>query len=278
MTTTRHEHTAAAAQSATAAQVSPIEPNLAGRRALVTGSASGIGLAIARRLAACGAQVVANDVSSTALETLRDEPWYGEHREADLSDRDSLRALTASAGDIDILVNNAGLQHVSPAEDFADERWDTLLAVMLTAPFMLSKAVLPGMYERGWGRVINIVSVHGLAASPYKSAYVSAKHGLIGLTRTLALEAAARCPDVTLHAICPSYVRTPLVENQITAQAAAHGLPVDEVLADVILSSNAVKRLIEPSQVAEMAAYLCGPSAWAMTGAPIPMDAGWLAH
>ena len=237
----------------------------AGRAALVTGAASGIGRAIATRLAAEGAHVVTTDRSGSALD-------------ADLTDRAAVDRVVERAGPVDILVNNAGLQHVSPLEEFPDERWDTILAVMLTAPFLLTKAVLPGMYDRGWGRVINIASVHGLVASPFKAAYVCAKHGLLGLTKTVALEAAARCPDVTAHAICPSYVRTPLVQAQIEDQAHVHGIPPDDVVQNVLLAENAVKRLIEPDDVADAVVYLCGPAAWTMTGSVLPLDAGRLAH
>lgn len=197
---------------------------------------------------------------------------------ADLSDRSELAHLVAEAGPAQILVNNAGLQHVSPVDEFPEESWDLLLAVLLTAPFLLTKAFLPGMIEAGWGRVLNIASVHGLIASPYKAAYVSAKHGLLGLTKTVALEAAARCPDVTAHALCPTFVRTPLVEGQIADQAAAHGLDEERVVADVLLERNAVKRLLEPDDVAAAAEFLCGPSAWTMTGSVFPLDAGWLSH
>ena len=179
---------------------------------------------------------------------------------------------------MDILVNNAGLQHVSPIEEFDESRWDRIQAVMLTAPFLLIKALIPGMYARGWGRIVNIASVHGLVASPYKAAYVSAKHGLLGLTKTVALEAGARCPDVSVHAICPSYVRTPLVENQIADQARSHGIAESEVVEKVLLTRNAVKRLIEPDDVARAVEFLCGEAAWSMTGAVLTMDAGWLAH
>ncbi|HXH89309.1 MAG TPA: SDR family NAD(P)-dependent oxidoreductase, partial [Gaiellaceae bacterium] len=197
---------------------------------------------------------------------------------ADLSDREDVHRLVAEAGPVQILVNNAGLQHVSPVDEFPEESWDLLLAVMLTAPFLLTKAFLPGMVGAGWGRVINVASVHGLVASPFKSAYVSAKHGLVGLTKAVALEAAARCPDVTAHAICPSYVRTPLIEAQIAEQARAHELDEERVLEEVLLKANAVKRLIEPEVVADAVAFLCGPSAWSMTGSVFPLDAGWLAH
>jgi 3-hydroxybutyrate dehydrogenase len=250
---------------------------LKGRRALVTGAASGIGLAVARHLAARGADVMLSDLPGERLDAaaaeLRVDP-----APCDLSNRDDLHRLSAQLTDIDILVNNAGLQHVSPIEDFDESRWDRIQAVMLTAPFLLTKAALPGMYARGFGRVVNIASVHGLVASPYKAAYVAAKHGLVGLTKTTALEAAQRCPDVTAHAICPSYVRTPLVEGQVADQARAYGIDEEEVLEKVMLTQNAVKRLIEPEDVARAVEFLCGPGAWSMTGAVLTMDAGWLAH
>lgn len=249
-----------------------------GRTALVTGAASGIGLAIARRLTAAGAHVVASDRAGEALDALAAELPQATAVAADLTDRADVARLVAEAGPVRILVNNAGLQHVSPLEGFPEEAWDRILAVMLTAPFLLAKAFLAGMIDASWGRVINIASVHALVASPYKSAYVSAKHGLLGLTKTIALEAAARCPDVTAHAICPSYVRTPLVEAQIAAQARTHGIDEERVLAEILLAANAVKRLIEPDEVAAAVELLCGPTAWTMTGSVFPMDAGWLAH
>ena len=252
--------------------------DLEGRRALVTGAASGIGLAVARKLAEAGATVCLSDRPGDALDAAAAAIPGSTAHAADLVDRAQIAALLDAAGTVHILVNNAGIQHVSPLEEFPEESWDRLLAVMLTAPFLLTKGVLPGMYAAEWGRVVNIASVHGLIASPFKSAYVSAKHGLLGLTKTVALEAAARCPDVTAHAICPSYVRTPLVEAQIESQAAAYGIEPSAVLNDVLLTTNAVKRLIEPADVAEMVAVVCGPSAWTMTGSAIAMDAGWLAH
>ncbi|HEX3344324.1 MAG TPA: SDR family NAD(P)-dependent oxidoreductase, partial [Polyangiaceae bacterium] len=188
---------------------------LRGKRALVTGGASGIGLAIGRELAACGAEVVLSDVSDDALFAARRLLPDARTLTADLSLRASARTLAGEAGPVDILVNNAGLQHVSPVDEFDESMWDKLLAVMLTAPFALIRALIPGMYDRGWGRILNVGSVHSLIASPYKSAYVSAKHGLVGLTKTVALEAAARSAGgVTVNALCPSYVRTPLVERQ----------------------------------------------------------------
>ena len=248
-----------------------------GRRALVTGAASGIGLATARRLAAAGAELYLTDRDGARLDAVAAE-LGAKALAADLADRDDVERLVRDVGAVTILVNNAGLQHVSAVEEFPADTWDAILAVMLTAPFLLTKACLPHMYDAQWGRVINIASVHGLVASPYKAAYVSAKHGIVGLTKTVALEVAARCPDVTAHAICPSYVRTPLVESQIEAQAAAHGISSAEVLSDVLLAPNAVKRLIEPDQVADVVLDLCRPGAWAMTGAVVSMDAGWLAH
>jgi 3-hydroxybutyrate dehydrogenase len=197
---------------------------------------------------------------------------------ADLASREDVARVLSETGEAAILVSNAGLQHVSPIEEFPEEAWDRLVAVMLTAPFLLAKGFLPSMYAAGWGRVVNIASVHGLVASPFKSGYVAAKHGVIGLTKAIALEAAARCPDVTAHAVCPSYVRTPLVEQQIDAQATAHGIDREAVLADVLLEANAVKRLIEPEEVADAVVYLCRPGAWTMTGSVLTLDAGWLAH
>jgi 3-hydroxybutyrate dehydrogenase len=197
---------------------------------------------------------------------------------ADLSDPNQVENLARQAGAIDVLINNAGLQHISPIESFDVEKWQLLLSVMLTAPFLLIRGLIPGMYERGWGRIVNIASVHGLVASPYKAAYVSAKHGLLGLTKTAALEAGARGGDVTVSAVCPSYVRTPLVEKQIAEQARVRALDENEVLETVLLERNAVKRLIEPEEVARAVGFLCGNGAWATTGAALTLDAGWLAH
>lgn len=249
-----------------------------GRSALVTGAASGIGLAVARRLAADGARVTLVDLPGSALDDAASELHSARPLAADLSRREDVARIVSEVGSVDILVSNAGLQHVSSIEEFPEDTWDQLLAVMLTAPFLLAKGFLPAMYDAGWGRVINIASVHGLVASPYKSAYVAAKHGVIGLTKTIALEAARRCPDVTAHAVCPFYVRTPLVEKQIAAQAEAHGIDPSAVVSEVLLEANAVKRLIEPEEVADAVAYLCRAGAWTMTGSVLTLDAGWLAH
>ncbi|MFY9613956.1 MAG: 3-hydroxybutyrate dehydrogenase [Candidatus Dormiibacterota bacterium] len=251
---------------------------MAGKRMLVTGAASGIGLAIARHMGARGAQVVLSDLPGDRLDAATAVIDGARCVSADLSQRSDVHRLADEAGEVDILVNNAGLQHVSPIEDFDEAKWDLIRSVMLDAPFVLIKRLLPGMYARGHGRIINIASVHGLIASPYKAAYIAAKHGVVGLTKTVALEAAEKGVDVTVNAICPSYVRTPLVEGQVADQAKAHGIPESEVLEKVLLTRNAVKRLIEPEEVAATVEFLCSPSAWSITGTTLTMDAGWLAH
>jgi 3-hydroxybutyrate dehydrogenase len=253
--------------------------DLSGRRALVTGAASGIGLAVAGRLARLGAEVLMVDLPGERLESMAAALPGASALAADLSVRQDVHRLASWAGEVDILVNNAGLQHVSPIESFDEARWDLILAVMLTAPFLLTKMLIGGMYERGWGRVVNVASVHGLVASPYKSAYVSAKHGLVGLTKTVALEAGAHgAANVSVNAICPSYVRTPLVTKQIADQAALHGIAESEVVEKVLLERNAVKRLIEPEEVASVVAFLCRDDMWSLTGRALSMDAGWLSH
>lgn len=249
-----------------------------GRRALVTGAGSGIGRATARHLSELGADLVVSDRDQGGLDQTTSSLKRATAIVADLSNPAQVEALAHEAGDIDVLINNAGLQHVSPIETFDVGKWNLLLAVMLTAPFLLTRALLPGMYERGWGRIVNVASVHGLVASPYKSAYVSAKHGLLGLTKTAALEAGARGVDVTVSAVCPSYVRTPLVENQIADQARVRGVTEDEFRETMMLDRNAVKQLIEPEEVARAIGFLCREGAWATTGAALTLDAGWLAH
>lgn len=251
---------------------------LNGRRALVTGAASGIGLAVARALEAAGAEVVMSDIQEELLRDVAAGVPRARAIVADLSARDSLHRLAREAGDIDILVNNAGLQHVRPVEEFEEAKWDLLLATMLTAPFLLVQKLLPLMFAKNWGRVVNVGSVHSLVASPYKSAYVSAKHGLMGFTKSVALEAAARSPNVTVNTVCPSYVRTPLVEKQIADQARVHGMDESEVTERVLLTQNAQKRLIEPEEVGECVAFLCSNAAASITGTAFAMDAGWLAH
>jgi 3-hydroxybutyrate dehydrogenase len=191
----------------------------------------------------------------------------------DLTDTDAVDRLDVSA---DILVNNAGFQHVAPLEEFPPEVFRTMLTLMVEAPFRLVRRCLPGMYANGWGRVVNISSVHGMRASPFKSAYVTAKHGLEGLSKVIAMEGAAH--GVTSNCVNPSYVRTPLVENQIAAQAETHGIAEDEVVEQIMLAPTAIKRLIEPAEVAELVAYLCAPEASFITGASIMVDGGWSAH
>ena len=252
--------------------------NLDGRRALVTGSASGIGLAIATTMAQCGVEVVLVDLPGERLNDAARTLPHARSIPADLSSRRDVERLGREAGPVDILVNNAGFQHVSPIENFDPDIWERLLAVMLTAPFLLIRTMLPGMYERGWGRIVNIASVHGLVASPFKGGYVSAKHGLLGLTKTVALEVGARGGNITVNAICPSYVRTPLVERQIGDQARSYGISEEDVVEKVMLERNAVKRLIEPEDVARSVLFLCSDDAWSITGTAFTMDAGWLAH
>lgn len=251
---------------------------LRGKHAIVTGAASGIGLAVTQQLAADGCAVTAVDLAGPPLDELARAHPRVRIAPCDLGHPSEIHRLVAQVDNADIIVNNAGIQRVHPVEEFPEEEWDTMIAVMLTAPYLLTKLCLPGMYERGWGRVINVSSVHGLVASPYKSCYVACKHALIGFTKALALEAGARCSDVTTHAICPSYVRTPLVEKQIVDQAKAHGLDESEVVEKVMLSSNAVRRLIEPEEVAKAVRYVCRDGAWSMSGAALTLDAGWLAH
>jgi 3-hydroxybutyrate dehydrogenase len=246
--------------------------DLSGRSALVTGAASGIGRACAGRLAQAGASVTVLDLDGDAAKKVAGEIG-GEAVQADLSDYDVLEDLEVDA---DIVVNNAGLQHVAAVEDFPPERFSLIVRIMLEAPFRIIQKALPGMYEKGWGRVVNISSVHGLRASPYKSGYVSAKHGLEGLSKTVALEGGPK--GVTSNCVNPAYVRTPLVEKQIADQARTHGIPEDEVIEKIMLTEPAIKRLIEPEEVAELATFLCSKEASFINGASIVMDGGWTAR
>jgi 3-hydroxybutyrate dehydrogenase len=243
------------------------------RRALVTGAASGIGRAIAARLEADGASVLAVD-----LEPDPDGP--GEPFEADLTTREGNRAAVDAAverlGGLDGVVANAGIQHVASVEEFPEEAWDRLIALLLTSPFLLAKYAWPALRDAEEARFIAIASVHGLVASPFKSAYVAAKHGVLGLVKTLALEGAD--DGILTSAVCPGFVRTPLVEKQIADQARAHGVAEERVLEDVILEPHAVKRLIEPGEVAELVAFLSGPGGRPFSGSALPMDLGWTAR
>ncbi|HEY6031781.1 MAG TPA: SDR family NAD(P)-dependent oxidoreductase [Gaiellaceae bacterium] len=233
------------------------------RTALVTGAASGIGLAIAERLAADGWQVHGVDLA-----------------DGDLSTREGNRAVVEQAlerfGRLDAVVPVAGFQHVAPIAEFPEDRWDALVAVLLTSPFLLAKYAWEALAAGGDGRFLVVASVHGLVASPFKAGYVSAKHGVMGLVKTIALEGAEA--GISAAALCPAYVRTPLVEAQVAAQAEAHGVPEERVLEDVLLAPQAVKRLIEPAEVADVAAFLLGPGGRSFSGAPVVMDLGWTAR
>ena len=243
------------------------------RSALVTGAASGIGRAVAARLERDGMRVLAVDLDP-------DPDGPGTPFAADLTTREGNRAAVQAAleafGRLDAVVPNAGFQHVDPVASFPEDRWDALLALLLTSPFLLAKHAWEALGREGDGRFVAISSVHGLVASPYKSAYVSAKHGLMGLVKTLALEGAEA--GITATAVCPGFVRTPLVEAQIADQARVNGTPEDRVLEDVILAPHAVKRLIEPDEVADVVAFLMQPTGRAFTGTPVTMDLGWSAR
>ena len=243
------------------------------RTCLVTGAASGIGRAIAARLQRDGCRVLAVDLNP-------DPDGPGEPFEADLATGEGNRAAVEAAierfGGLDTVVASAGFQHVAPIDEFPEERWDALLAVLLTSPFLLARYAWDALGKSGDGRFLAIASVHGLVGSPYKSGYVAAKHGLVGLVKVLALEGAER--GISVSALCPGYVRTPIVEAQVEAQSRATGVPAERVLDDVLLAPQAVKRLLEPEEVAETAAFLLGPGGRAFTGAPVVMDLGWTAR
>jgi 3-hydroxybutyrate dehydrogenase len=247
--------------------------------AIVTGGASGIGLACAERLARDGCAVVIADVNPTTGAEHANR-LGGHFVQADLSRRDGCKKLVDETlrlhGAVHILVNNAGYQHVAPIEEFPEDQWERMIALMLTAPFLLTRYCWPSMKKQKWGRVVNIGSIHALIASPFKVAYIAAKHGLVGITRTAALEGGEH--GITVNAICPAYVRTPLVDNQIADQAKANRMSPDEVVEKVMLAPAAVKRLIEPAEVADFVAYLCSDAAGVITGAALTMDLGWTAR
>ncbi|KGQ22577.2 3-hydroxybutyrate dehydrogenase [Thermus filiformis] len=247
------------------------------RQVLVTGAGSGIGRAIAQAFAREGYRVLVHDVRPEAASLA--EELGGLFLRAALAKPQEVEALAEAVlkeGGVEVLVNNAGFQHIAPVEEFPLETWQRMLQVMLTAPFQLIRRLLPGMKAKGFGRILNIASIHGLVASPFKSAYISAKHGLLGLTKTVALEAGPY--GVTVNAICPAYVRTPLVEGQILDQARTLGLSPEEVTEKVFLAQAAIKRLLEPEEVAELCLYLASEKAGGITGAALPLDLGWTAR
>jgi 3-hydroxybutyrate dehydrogenase len=259
---------------------------LNGKAALVTGSTSGIGLGIAEALAKAGASVVLNGFGDAAeIERLRSDlaKRHGVkvlYQGADMSRPEAIgqmmRAAAEALGALDIVVNNAGIQHVSPVEDFPVEKWDAILAINLSAAFHTTRLALPAMKKKGWGRVINIASAHALVASPFKAAYVAAKHGIAGLTKTVALEAAEA--GVTANAICPGYVWTPLVEKQIPDTARSRGISEEQVKRDVLLAAQPTKKFVTVEEVAGLALFLCSEAAASITGAIVPLDGGWTAH
>ncbi|WP_433659529.1 3-hydroxybutyrate dehydrogenase [Nocardia sp. CA-128927] len=246
--------------------------DLAGRSALITGGASGIGAACARELAARGALVTIADVDDVGAKALARE-LDGKSWAVDLLDVEALETLDLET---DILVNNAGVQSINPIEDFAPQQFRTLLTLMVEAPFLLIRAALPHMYRQGFGRIINVSSVHGIRASEYKSAYVTAKHGLEGLSKVTALEGGRH--GVTSNCVSPGYVRTPLVDKQIADQAKAHNIPEQEVLEKILLTESAIKRLVEPEEVASLVSWLVSADAGMVTGASYTMDGGWSAR
>ncbi|MGO8984652.1 MAG: 3-hydroxybutyrate dehydrogenase [Terriglobales bacterium] len=255
-----------------------------GKVAIITGAASGIGYAIAKSLAEAGANCVIADVDPGAgerarlsLEALGPSCAFAATNVADASEvRRLVDAAIDRFGRLDILVNNAGLQHVSPVVDFPEDRWNYLIGVMLTGTFLCCKYALPHMIGQKWGRVLNIASLHGKVASPFKSAYVAAKHGVLGLTKVVALEVAEH--NITSNAICPAYVRTPLVERQIQDQAKRHGISAEDVVGKIMLEPAAIRRLLEPEEVASLALYLCSDNASGITGAALDIDLGWTAR
>lgn len=257
---------------------------LSGKTALITGSTSGIGLGIAKGFAASGMNIVLNgfgndaeikaiqaDLEKSGVKTL--------YNDADMRDGDQIRDLVEQAvktfGTVDVLVNNAGIQKVAPVEEFPIDKWNDIQAINLSSAFHTTRACVPLMKKAGWGRIINVASAHGLVASPFKSAYVAAKHGIVGFTKSIALEVAQ--DNITVNAICPGYVKTPLVENQIADTAKARGMSEEDVVKNIILAAQWTKKFVTVEQIAELAVFLCGNAAENMTGGAITIDGGWTA-
>ncbi len=259
---------------------------LAGRTAIVTGSTSGIGLGIARAFAAAGMNVMLNgfgnagEIEAIGKEIENSHGVGVDYSPADMSKPAEIAAMAAQAADrfgaVDVLVNNAGIQHVEAIETFPPEKWDAIIAINLSSSFHAMRAVIPGMKKRKWGRIVNIASAHGFVASPFKSAYVAAKHGILGLTKTAALETAES--GITVNAICPGYVLTPLVEKQIPETAKARGITEDEVIRDVLLKAQPTKQFVTTEQVAALTVFLCSEEAASITGAALPIEGGWIAQ
>lgn len=252
--------------------------------ALVTGSTSGIGLGIAKALAGAGAHIALNgfgaeDQIQTCMDEIQAKGVQAQHFPADMSKPEDIAALVKAVQDhfgrIDILVNNAGIQNVQPVEEFALEKWDAIMAINLSSAFHTTRAIVPLMRAQGWGRIINMGSAHALVASPYKSAYVAAKHGILGFTKTVALETAQH--NITCNAICPGYVKTPLVEGQIADTAKARGMSEEQVVKDVLLAAQWTKKFVSIEQVGELALFLCSDAAENITGVPLSIDGGWTA-
>ncbi|HEX2478743.1 MAG TPA: 3-hydroxybutyrate dehydrogenase [Geminicoccaceae bacterium] len=262
------------------------DPGLRGRSALVTGSTSGIGLGIATALAQAGVNVTLNglgdaqSIERTRADLAERTGVTVRHSGADMSKGDEVVAMVQEAesahGAVDILVNNAGIQFVAPIEEFPAAKWEAILAINLSHAYYAIHAAVPGMRQRGFGRIVNIASAHGLVASPYKAAYVAAKHGMVGLTKVVALETAE--DDITCNAICPGFVQTSLVEGQIDEQAKAHGLPRERVIKEVILASQPSKRFVEVTELARLTLFLCTDAGRSITGAALPVDGGWTAR
>jgi 3-hydroxybutyrate dehydrogenase len=260
--------------------------SLAGKVALVTGSTSGIGLGIARALAAQGSALVLNgfgkadEIEATTNKLIADYGVRAFHSAADMSKAQSIEEMVATTlstyGRLDILVNNAGIQHVAPIQEFPVAKWDAIIAINMSSAFHTTRLALPGMLKNKWGRIINIASAHGLVASPFKAAYVTAKHGIIGLTKTVALETAEQ--GITCNAICPGYVLTPLVEGQIDGQAKAHGISREQVIRDVLLAQQPNKQFVTVEQLGALAVFLASDAAATITGTALPVDGGWVAH